>query len=153
LDRQQNLMEVSGKPTLRNLWSWLFNTDRSRSIESIQRRRTMRRVKKQLRNQLRDMFLVLLGVTSAGFGLRGFLMPNGFIDGGVMGISLLVNSQTRISLSLLILLINLPFIYLAYRQISPSFGVKSIIASSLWHFIPFLLTWPQVKPLILSWRA
>jgi Uncharacterised 5xTM membrane BCR, YitT family COG1284 len=36
----------------------------------------------------KDALLLLLGVLSAGFGLRGFLVPNDFIDGGVMGISL-----------------------------------------------------------------
>lgn len=71
---------------------------------------------------------MLLGVLSAGFGLKGFLMPNGFIDGGVTGISLLANHQTGLPLSILIILFNIPFLTLGYRQISRPFSVKSIIA-------------------------
>ena len=42
-----------------------------------------------------DLFLISLGVLSAGFGLRGFLLPNKFIDGGVVGISLLISAVTQ----------------------------------------------------------
>lgn len=68
------------------------------------------------------------GIFSAGFGLEGFLIPNGLIDGGVTGISLLTNRETGISLSILLILINLPFIFLGWRQISQIFAVKSIVS-------------------------
>lgn len=71
---------------------------------------------------------MMLGVFSAGFGLMGFLIPNDFIDGGVMGISLLINNQTGISLAVLIVVINLPFILLARYQIGLAFSIKSIVA-------------------------
>jgi uncharacterized membrane-anchored protein YitT (DUF2179 family) len=106
----------------------LLAPDRSRTMENLQRRRAARRFKKRLQNQLRDFLLLTLGVCSAGFGLRGFLIPNGFIDGGVMGISLLTNSQTNIALSYLIVLFNIPFIILGYRYISKIFAIKSVIA-------------------------
>src|SRR5687768_13732878 len=54
--------------------------------------------------------LLTAGVFSAALGLKGFLLPNGFIDGGVTGISLLVSQLTGVSLSLLIIVINIPFI-------------------------------------------
>jgi uncharacterized membrane-anchored protein YitT (DUF2179 family) len=75
-----------------------------------------------------DSFFVLLGVVSAGFGLKGFLLPNQFVDGGATGISLLINQTTGISLSLLLILVNIPFMVLGYTQIGKSFGVKTIIA-------------------------
>ena len=65
---------------------------------------------------------------SASFGLKGFIMPNHFIDGGAMGISLLTNHTTQFSLSVLIIIINLPFLVLGYRQISRSFSIRSILA-------------------------
>lgn len=71
---------------------------------------------------------ILLGIISAGFGLKGFLLPNHFIDGGATGISLLVNQISHIHLSVLILVINLPFIAMGYTQISKSFAFKSILA-------------------------
>ena len=77
---------------------------------------------------LRDIFLVSVGIITAGFGLKGFLLPNGFIDGGVTGISLLTQILTGVSLSYLIILINLPFMILGYFQFGLRFAVKSFIA-------------------------
>jgi uncharacterized membrane-anchored protein YitT (DUF2179 family) len=100
----------------------------SRSIENIQRMRTAKRLRKSVSNHFRDGLQMFLGVLSAGFGLRSFLMPNGFIDGGVMGISLLANRETGIALSILIVVINVPFLLMGYRQISRGFSIRSIIA-------------------------
>ena len=89
------------------------------------------RLRKIIRRTLKEYFLLALGILSAGFGLRGFLIPNELIDGGVMGISLLANEKTGISLSLLIILLNIPFIFLGWQQISRMFSIKSIVAISL----------------------
>jgi len=79
-------------------------------------------------HRLRDALIVGVGVVVAGLGLRSFLLPNGFIDGGVTGISLLISKVTGWPLSVLLVLINIPFVALAYRQISRSFALKSILA-------------------------
>jgi uncharacterized membrane-anchored protein YitT (DUF2179 family) len=79
-------------------------------------------------NLIKEFFLILIGITLAGFGLKGFLIPSGFIDGGVTGISLLVHFLTPINLSLLILVINLPFIFLARKQIGKIFAIKTFFA-------------------------
>ncbi|AWM31479.1 YitT family protein [Hymenobacter nivis] len=72
--------------------------------------------------------LLLAGVASATVGLKGFLLPNGFIDGGVTGIALLTNQLTHISLSLLIVAINVPFVVLGYRQLGGPFAVRTLVA-------------------------
>ena len=77
---------------------------------------------------VRDAILIALGIASAGFGLKGFLIPNSLIDGGVTGISLLTEQVTGISLSILLIIINLPFIIAGYSQISKAFAVKSVLA-------------------------
>lgn len=77
---------------------------------------------------VKSAFFMTFGVLSAGLGLKGFLLPNKFIDGGVTGISLIVNATTHIPLSILLILINLPFILLGLTQIGRSFALKSIIA-------------------------
>jgi uncharacterized membrane-anchored protein YitT (DUF2179 family) len=77
---------------------------------------------------VKDIIFISLGILSAGFGLKGFLLPNGFIDGGVTGISLLTEILTDYPLSLLIVVINIPFIVLGYFQIGKSFAIKSVIA-------------------------
>jgi uncharacterized membrane-anchored protein YitT (DUF2179 family) len=56
-----------------------------------------------LRQFLGDFFFISLGIFSADFGLKGFLLPSGFIDGGVTGISLLTRALTHYPLSLLII--------------------------------------------------
>ena len=64
----------------------------------------------------------------AAFGLEGFLMPNSFIDGGVTGICLLVREITGVPLPALLLAINLPFLFLAYRVIGANFALKTTLA-------------------------
>ena len=77
---------------------------------------------------VRDAIFILIGITSAGFGLKGFLLPNNFIDGGVTGISLIAAEKTDISLSILIVAINLPFLILGLSQIGKQFAIKSLLA-------------------------
>lgn len=71
--------------------------------------------------------LLLLGVLSAGFGLKGFLLPNEFIDGGAVGISLLIAELTDLPLPILLILINLPFVFLGFKTIGNEFAIKTIL--------------------------
>ncbi|MBL0342355.1 MAG: YitT family protein [Bacteroidetes bacterium] len=75
-----------------------------------------------------DFFLILFGIVAAGIGLKGFLIPNNFIDGGVTGISLLVAQLTHISLPMLIVLFNIPFVIVGYFQLGRNFAIKTISA-------------------------
>jgi len=102
------------------------------------------RVKRTVRDYIRSGIFVVIGVLSAGFGLKGFLMPNNFIDGGVMGISLLINNKTDIPLAALIILINIPFILLGWHQISKGFSIKSVVAISLLALAVVLVPYPIV---------
>jgi uncharacterized membrane-anchored protein YitT (DUF2179 family) len=77
---------------------------------------------------IKDTFFISLGILSATFGLKGFLLPDGFLDGGAVGISLLVSALTDIELSYLIILINIPFILIGYTQVSKIFAVKTLVA-------------------------
>lgn len=93
---------------------------------------------------LRDALLIILGIASAGFGLNGFLIPNSFIDGGVTGISLLTEQVTGISLSILLIVINLPFIIVGYSQISKAFAVKSTLAIVGLALAVYLVPYPVI---------
>jgi uncharacterized membrane-anchored protein YitT (DUF2179 family) len=92
-----------------------------------------------VRVRIKEAIFLMLGVVSASIGLKGFLLPNQFLDGGAMGVSLLTQFLTDINLSLLILLVNAPFILIGARQISVAFAVKSSLAivalATLVHFI------------------
>ncbi len=88
---------------------------------------------------MKDMMFISMGVIMASIGLKGFLLPNHFLDGGAMGVALLLQIQIGWDLSILIVLVNVPFIILGKKQISLSFAVKSAIAifalALLVHFI------------------
>lgn len=92
------------------------------------RAKEQRLFKISLVHLFRSSFLIALGIASAGFGLKSFLLPNSFIDGGVTGISLLTSAASGFSLSVLIVVINIPFIYLGLQQIGKSFAIKSLVA-------------------------
>src|SRR5688500_18583742 len=91
--------------------------DFKRTKGSLQNRRTTW-------NHIRSVLFMIAGIGSAGFGLEGFLIPNGLIDGGVTGISLLTNKETGISLSILLLIINIPFLLLGWKQLGRNFSIK-----------------------------
>ncbi len=89
----------------------------------------------------KEGLLIVLGVMAATFGLRAFLLPNGFLDGGVTGISLIVAETTSWPLSILIVLINIPFLLMGFSSIGRIFATKSIVAILMLalavHFLPF----------------
>lgn len=76
----------------------------------------------------RDFLLITIGIFSAAFGLEGFLLPNNFIDGGATGISLLISEITEVPLYYLLVLVNMPFVFLAYRVIGRQFAIKTAMA-------------------------
>ena len=101
----------------------------------------MNRIKNRNIRFIKEILLIIAGVTSACFGLKSFLMPSHFIDGGVTGISLLLSTLTDWNLSYLIVIINIPFVILGYRQIGKGFALKTAIAiaalSLALIFLPF----------------
>jgi uncharacterized membrane-anchored protein YitT (DUF2179 family) len=80
------------------------------------------------RRELINALFIALGVLSAGMGLKGFLLPSRFIDGGVTGISMLGAQVAGIPLSILILLLNLPFIAVGWQMIGRVFALRSALA-------------------------
>src|ERR1043165_3003968 len=80
--------------------------------------------------ELLNAVLIIIGILSAGMGLKGFLLSSNFIDGGVTGISMLLAKTTGLPLSIGIALVNLPFVAVGYRQIGPAFALRSTVAIS-----------------------
>ena len=81
-----------------------------------------------MKSVLKDSIFIILGITSATFGLKGFLIPNHFIDGGAMGISMLASQFSGISLGIFIILLNTPFIFLGKRLLGNAFALKTFLA-------------------------
>lgn len=93
---------------------------------------------------VRDSFLILSGILSASFGLTGFLLPNSFIDGGVTGISLIANEISGFSFSILLVIINIPFMIMAFSTISRQFAIRSMVAIVLLAISVHLLEFPVI---------
>ncbi|WP_418511798.1 YitT family protein [Corallibacter sp.] len=93
---------------------------------------------------IKEYFLIFIGVISAGFGLKGFLLPNRFIDGGATGISLLLENITSIQLSFLLILVNLPFLILGAKTFSVKFALKSIVAIAFLGFVVHYVDYPTI---------
>ncbi len=97
-----------------------------------------------IKTHLKDSVFITLGVCMAAIGLKGFILPNNFLDGGAMGVSLLLEMVTQIHLSYLIVLVNLPFIMIGAKQISIEFAIKSIIAILALAIVVNILTLPDI---------
>jgi uncharacterized membrane-anchored protein YitT (DUF2179 family) len=94
---------------------------------------------------LKKYILLFIGSIIAAIGLEIFLVPNNIIDGGVVGISIMVSHVTGLPLSLFLVVLNIPFLYLGYVQIGKTFAIStlfSIVSLSYWvsvfHPIPGL---------------
>lgn len=101
---------------------------------------------KKLVKEIRSYVLILLAILSAGLGIKGYLLSSHFIDGGVTGISMLLNDIFGVPLSILIPVINLPFIILGYFQMGAKFALKSIIAITGLALCLAFVPYPDVTP-------
>ena len=78
-------------------------------------------------SELKNALFIVSGVFSAAFGLKAFLLSSHFIDGGVTGVSMLLATGFGLPLSVLILVINLPFVALGYNQLGRRFALRSAL--------------------------
>ncbi len=101
---------------------------------------------KKARQEIGNSILIILGILSAGLGLKGFLLSSGFIDGGVTGISMLVAALARVPLWVLLLIFNAPFVIIGYWQVSKVFALKSTLAIAGLAAALALIKYPDVTP-------
>jgi uncharacterized membrane-anchored protein YitT (DUF2179 family) len=97
-----------------------------------------------LKSAIADILLLCTGALAAGFGLKGFLLPNRFVDGGATGISLLINQVTQVPLALLLILVNIPFMIMGYRQLGRIFVVKTALAIGVLSIAVALIPYPVI---------
>ncbi|HWR45632.1 YitT family protein [Sporomusa sp.] len=101
--------------------------------------------KNQTVKNVKKYAMLFFGSIIAAVGLEIFLVPNNIIDGGIVGLSIMASHLTGLPLSLFLVLLNLPFLYLGYVQIGKTFAIStlfSIVSLSYWvsvfHPIPGL---------------
>ena len=92
----------------------------------------------------KDFFLITLGIFSAAFGFKGFLLTNDFIDGGATGISLLISAITKIPLPILIVVVNIPFVLMGYKVVSKKFAIKTAVAIAGLSLVLATVSFPNV---------
>ena len=85
--------------------------------------------------------LITIGACLAAVALEIFLVPNNIIDGGIIGISIMISYITKIKLSILTLVFNIPFLILGYKQLGKSFLIKASYA-----MVVFSVLLNQFKP-------
>jgi uncharacterized membrane-anchored protein YitT (DUF2179 family) len=103
-------------------------------------------MKSKIYKEIKSYLLILLAILSAGMGIKGYLLSSHFIDGGVTGISMLLNYITGFPLYILIPVINLPFIILGYYQMGYKFALKSTIAIAGLALCLAFMPYPNVTP-------
>lgn len=92
-----------------------------------------------MKSKIVTAFFMVVGVYLATLGLKGFLIPNHFIDGGITGLSMLISEITNFPLYFVLLIVNLPFVVMGFLIMGwslPTRGVISIVMLSLaLHFV------------------
>lgn len=101
-------------------------------------------MKKNIGRYIKDFILITLGIFSAAFGFKGFLLTNHFIDGGATGVSLLVSALTKIPLYILIITINIPFVLLGYKIMGKIFAFKTMLAIAGLALVVAVVPFPNV---------
>lgn len=77
---------------------------------------------------LKNLLHIIIGSGLAVLAMKGFMIPNKFLDGGVTGISILIHEIFHINISILVITLNLFFVYLGYKNIGKTFAVQTSIA-------------------------
>ncbi len=78
---------------------------------------------------VKNLLFLTIGAIITAFALESFLVPNNIIDGGVIGISMIVSHITKLNLGLIILIINTPFIIMAFKKMGAKFVVQTVYAN------------------------
>lgn len=88
-------------------------------------------------------FISFLGMTFgaaiAAFALEEILVSNSILDGGVNGISIIVSKLSGISLGLVIFCLNLPFLYVGFKNIGKRFLINSFFCMTVFSIFVELL--------------
>ena len=86
----------------------------------------MKRIKNNSLRMIIEYIVLTLGSVVAAFALEQFLIPNTVLDGGVTGISIIIYKLTNIPLSFLVLIINISFIYIGYKNLGKRFLFRTL---------------------------
>lgn len=98
----------------------------------------MAKRKHQVFRVIQKYVLLLIGSMIAAFGLEIFLIPNNIIDGGIVGISIIISILSKIPLGIFTFLLNIPFLFIGYKQIGKTFVITSLFSISAFSFFTYI---------------
>lgn len=93
---------------------------------------------------LKSVIYTVSGLFIAVVALKGFMIPNSFLDGGVTAISILINKVFKIHISILLIVFNLPFLFIGYRKMGKTFIIQSLIAILIMAVLMYFVNIPTV---------
>ncbi len=91
-----------------------------------------------------SLFYIIIGVFCAAIALEAFMLPNKFLDGGVTGIAIIINLNYGVDLNLLLVIINIPFLYIGWKKIGKTFAVQSAFSVLL---LTVVLHFMEIEPI------
>ena len=89
------------------------------------------KVKSQETRRLISFVMLTIGSIIAAYALESFLIPNTILDGGVTGISIIVSKITNLPVSILVLILNIPFVYIGYKNLGRGFLIRAVYSMVL----------------------
>jgi len=91
-----------------------------------------------IKQVLSESFQIGIGILLASIGLKAFLLPNGFLDGGVTGIAILISQLFGLNISIVLLIVSIPFLLIAWNTLTKKIVLKSFLSiTALAIFIHF----------------
>ena len=82
----------------------------------------------KLKQVLSESFQICIGVLLASIGLKAFLLPNGFLDGGVTGIAILISQLFNLNISIVLLIVSIPFLLIGWSTLNKKIVLKSLLS-------------------------
>ena len=86
----------------------------------------MSKIKNKVARDIITFIMLTIGTIIAAAALECFLIPNTILDGGVTGISIIIFKLFNIPLWLLVVILNIPFIFIGYKNLGERFLVRAI---------------------------
>lgn len=106
----------------------------------------MSRIKDRTTRDVVSFVLLMIGTIISAFALECCLIPNIILDGGVTGISIIIYKLFNLPVSLLVLILNIPFVYIGYKNLGKNFLYRTIF--SMICFSLFLSVFEDFAPLV-----
>lgn len=101
--------------------------------------------KKPILEIIKNSVIIIFGAILVSVALEIFLIPNSIIDGGIIGVAIILGYLTKISIGLFIFLLNMPFLFIGYKQIGKTFTISTFLGVTVLSLgVNFLHPVPQL---------